>query len=116
PAGPDVIHLAGRFDDSGRSLAIRPLDRRYPLRERSAGPPAVRGGAGDRAEVDVAGCREHLDPVLPPLAVGPAIDGLEETLEDPAHEVVGVLVVVAVFAGLVEQPQTEQILSRKIRV
>ena len=90
-----MVHLGGRSEHRGRTQSVHAVGRRDALRERGAGRTAIGRGAGDRAEVDVAGGRQHVHAVAAAAPVGTSIDGIDEGLEGTAHQVVGGIVVVA---------------------
>ena len=80
------------------------------------GLAAVGRRAGDAAEIDVAGGGQHLDAVAPALRVRPAVEFLEAGVEDAHRDLVGVVVVVAVLVGLVQQALAEGLVACEVAV
>ena len=85
-AGAQVVHLGGRAEDRRRPVAVGALHRRDALGQRLAGAPPVGRRTRDRAEVDVAGGRQHLDAVTPAARAGTAVHAREEAVEDAPHD------------------------------
>ena len=102
-AGAQLIQLGRGFDDGGGAFPVRALHRADALGQGHAGFAAVRGGAGDRAEIHMAGGGQHFHPVLAADGGGPAVDQLIDDLEHTHDQAVGPVVVIAVFGGLVEE-------------
>ena len=101
-AGFDVVHFAGRLEHGRRAVAVGALGGRNSFGQRHARLAAVGHGPGDRAEIDVAGRGQHFDAIMPALAVRPAVEFVDEHQERPDHDLVGIVVVVAVFVRAVQ--------------
>jgi len=100
---PDMVDLARGLEDPRRSLAVRSLDRRDAFAQGFGGFPAVGRRPRHLAEIDVDCGRKEIDPVFSALGVRPVVDRLEISLENGFHDVVGVIVVVAVLGCLIEE-------------
>ena len=96
-AGRDVVHLRTGSDDSRRSVRIRMLFRRDALGHRLVRQTSVRCSTDHAAEIYVAGRRQHVDAVGPALHVRPSRDGVAEQCEGILHDVIGVIIIVAVL-------------------
>jgi len=58
-------------------VPVSTLDGGDTLRERSPGFAPIRGGAGDRAKVNVAGGGQQVDMIGAAAGVGAPIEGME---------------------------------------
>src|ERR1017187_3167416 len=101
-----MIHLGGGLDDGGGAAAVGALCGRDAVGVRLPGLAAVGGGAGHRAEIDVAGGAQVVHAVVAAFGVGAAVDFIEKEIEDLHQDFVGVGVVVAVLGCLVPKHQT----------
>ena len=113
-ARADVVHLAGRLEDGRRAFAVRTLDRRNALAQGLPGLATVGRRPGHLPEIDMDGGRQQVDAVFAALGGGPAVDGLEIGFEDRLHNRIGVVVVVAILGGLVEQTLAQVFFSGEI--
>ena len=111
-----MIHLGRAADHCCRPVAVRALHGRNAFGNRQARRTSVRCGTRDAAKIDVAGRGQHLNAVTPALVIRTPVEFIEAGVENPHHEVVGVIVVVAVFAGFVQQSLAENFLAGKIFV
>ena len=64
----------------------------------------------------MAGGRQHLHAEPPALGVGPAVDLLDQDAEGPDHDLIGVVVVVAVLVRLVDQLLAKQLVAGEVAV
>ena len=93
-----------------------PWTGEMPSESGRPGLAAVGHGAGHRAEVDVAGRGQHLDAVAAALGIGPPVELLEAGGEGPHHQLVGLVVVVAVLGRLVQGPLPQVLAAGVVRV
>ena len=111
-----MVHLGGRLDHRRGPVAVGPLHGGNAFRERQPRLATVGHRADDRTEVDVARGRQHLDLVLPALAVGSALHFRQDRIEGLDHERVGEVVVVAVLGGAVQAALAEDLVLLEIQI
>ncbi len=115
-AGAQVVDLGCRADHGRGAVAVRALHGGNALGERLGGVAPVRHGPDHRAEIHVAGGRQQVDLILPALGVGSSADRVVIEFKDLAQDVVGGLVVVAVFGRLVDQGQAQLFVPGEVGV
>ena len=64
----------------------------------------------------MAGRGQHVDVIRPATAIRPALDGLEEGIETPDHDVVSTVIVVAITGSLVQQTLAKRLTALEIAV
>ena len=77
---------------------------------------AVGGGVHDLAEVDVAGGGQHVDAVEAALGVGPSGDAIPIVGENLLHDIVRIVVVVAVFGRLVGDEVIDAVIALEVMI
>ncbi len=114
PAAARVIHVRGRLDDRGRSVAIGAVRGRDAVGHRSIRLAAVRRRAGHRSEVHMAGRREVVDVVRGAFRRAAAVDGIEQQVAERVNQRVRALIVVAVLGRLVEEQLPERFVAVEV--
>src|SRR5512135_2215654 len=116
PAGLNMVHPGGALDDCGRASPVRSLHGAYAFGKGQAGSAPVRHRTGYAAEIDVARSRQHLDTVAAASCIGLAVDFPDTSVEDHLHDVVGILIIIAVLVRAVDKALTQYLFAVEIPV
>ena len=111
-----MVHLGAGLDNRCRTIDISALFRGNTFGNRLVSQSAVRKCTANFAEVNMAGCRQHIDS---PMAVTHIISACNKTavkVEYITHDFVSVIVVIAVLRSLILNHIENVFIANKVSI